>query len=35
MAGEDRVHCGEQGLGEVGEDEGNRQEEDAAVPMGH
>ena len=35
MAGEDGVHCGEQRLGEVGEDEGDREEEDSAVPVGH
>jgi len=31
MAAEDGVHCGEQWLGQVGEDEGNRQEKNAAV----
>ena len=35
MAGQDGVHCGEQWLGQVGEDEGNGEQEDAPIPVGH
>jgi hypothetical protein len=32
---EDCVHCGEQRLGQIGEDEGNRQQENPPVPGSH
>ena len=35
MARENRVHCREQRLGQVGEDKRNRQQENPPVPVGH
>jgi hypothetical protein len=35
MAGENGIHCGEQRLGQIRENQGNREEEDSPVPIGH
>ena len=35
MPGEDGIHHGEQRLGEIGQNERNRQQEDSPVPIGH
>jgi hypothetical protein len=35
VAGEDRVHCGEQWLGQVRQDQWDGEQEDAPVPVGH